>query len=183
MSEILDIVNDNDEVIDQAERDEVHRIGVVCRLVYVCFYTPDGQVILQKRSDTKKNDAGKLTTTVSGHVAAGQGYLEAAVRETLEESGVEVQKDDLEALGVVRADYIQGDYISNAMRGLFALKYAGSVDDLKVEEGDGAGFAVMSVDELENQLVMQPEQFAAVLTGQVGKNLVQGIKKRLSKGA
>jgi isopentenyldiphosphate isomerase len=52
MSEILDIVNDNDEVIGQAERDEVHRIGLVCRLAYVCFYTAGGEVILQKRSDT-----------------------------------------------------------------------------------------------------------------------------------
>lgn len=182
MSEILDIVNENDEVIGQAERDEVHRVGLVCRLVYVCFYTSDGQVILQKRSDTKKNDAGKLTTTVSGHVAAGQGYVEAALRETLEESGVEIQEADLEHFGVVRADYVQGEYISSAMRGLFALMYEGSVDDLKVEEGDGAGFVVMSLDELESQLAVRPERFAAVLTGQVGDDLVRGIKKLLSRG-
>lgn len=179
MSEILDVVNDNDEVIGQAERDEVHRIGLVCRLVYVCFYTPDGKVILQKRSDTKKNDAGKLTTTVSGHVASGQNYLEAAVREALEESGIEVEAADLENLGVVRADYIQGTYLSNAMRGLFAYKFAGNVSDLKVEDGDGAGFAVLPIIELERQLDSEPEKFATVLTDKVGKDLVQGIKNLL----
>ena len=72
MSEILDVVNENDEVIGQAERDEVHSKGLLCRLVYVRFYTTDGKVILQKRSASKKNDPGKLTTTVSGHVASGQ---------------------------------------------------------------------------------------------------------------
>lgn len=182
MSEILDVVNDNDEVIGQAERDEVHRVGLVCRLVYVCFYTKDGDVILQKRGDTKKNDAGKLTTTVSGHVASGQGYIEAALRETLEESGVEVSEDDLVSIGVVRADYVQGAYLSNAMRGLFALQFNGDENDLKVEDGDGAGFVKVSIDELEKQLDSEPEKFATVLSDQVGRDLVLGIKKLLNKG-
>lgn len=179
MSEILDVVNDSDEVIGQAERDEVHRTGLVCRLVYVCFYATDGTVILQKRSDTKKNDAGKLTTTVSGHVASGQNYLEAAVRETLEESGIEIETNELESLGVVRADYIQGTYLSNAMRGLFAYKFSGNVSDLKVEDGDGAGFVVLPIAELERQLDSEPEKFATILTDKVGRDLVQGIKKLL----
>ena len=179
MSEILDVVNDNDEVIGQAERDEVHRIGLVCRLAYVCFYTAGGEVILQKRSDTKKNDAGRLTTTVSGHVASGQDYLEAAVRETLEESGVEVEASDLTNLGVVRADYVQGTYLSNAMRGLFAYEFDGCVSDLKVEDGDGAGFVILPIEELENQLDSEPDKFATVLTDKVGRDLVQGIKTLL----
>ena len=179
MSEILDIVNDNDEVIGQAERDEVHRIGLVCRLAYVCFYTANREIILQKRSDTKKNDAGKLTTTVSGHVSSGQDYLEGAVRETLEESGIEVTESDLISLGVVRADYVQGEYLSNAFRGLFAYKFEGNVSDLKVEEGDGAGFAIMTIEELESQLESEPEKFATVLTDTAGKDLVKGIKSLL----
>jgi isopentenyl-diphosphate delta-isomerase len=179
MSEILDVVNDNDEVTGQAERDEVHRIGLVCRLVYVCFYTADGEILLQKRSNTKKNDAGKLTTTVSGHVASGQSYLEAAVRESLEESGVEVSAGDLVSLGVVRADYTQGLYLSNAMRGLFAYKFNGNITDLKVEDGDGAGFITLSIEELEKQLDSQPEKFAMVLADKVGRDLIQGIKKLL----
>ena len=179
MSEILDIVNDKDEVIGQAERDEVHRVGLVCRLAYVCFYTANREVILQKRSDTKKNDAGKLTTTVSGHVSSGQDYLEGAVRETLEESGVEVTESDLVSLGVVRADYVQGEYLSNAFRGLFAYKFEGDIADLKVEEEDGAGFVLISIDELERQLESEPEKFATVLADTVGKDLVKGIKKLL----
>lgn len=181
MSEILDVVNDRDEVIGQAERDEVHRIGLVCRLAYVCFYTANREIILQKRSDTKKNDPGKLTTTVSGHVAAGQNYLAAAVRETIEEAGVEVQPSDLVSMGVVRADYIQGSYLSNAMRGLFAYKFDGDVADLKVEEEDGAGFVSLPIEELEQQLDTNPEKFATVLTDKVGRDLIQGIKELVEK--
>lgn len=54
MSEILDVVNDNDEVIGQAERDRVHSEGLVCRLVYVCFYTAKGEIILQRGAILKR---------------------------------------------------------------------------------------------------------------------------------
>ena len=181
MSEILDVVNDNDEVIGQAERDEVHRRGLVCRLVYVCFYTAEREVILQKRSATKKNDADKLTTTVSGHVASGQNYLEAAVRETVEESGVEVEANELISLGVVRADYEQGSYVSNAMRGLFAHEFNGDVSGLKIEDGEGAGFVLLPIEELEKQLDNEPDKFATVLSDKVGRDLVEGIKNLLDK--
>lgn len=181
MSEILDIINENDEVIGQAERDKVHRDGLLCRLVYVCFYTPDGNVILQKRSTTKKNDPGKLTTTVSGHVGSGQNYLEAAVRETLEETGVEVMPNNLKDLGIIRADYTQGNYLSYAMRGFFAYKFDGTISDLKVEDDDGAGFVSFRIDELEDQLQNTPDVFAVVLTDKPGRKLVEGIK-RLLKG-
>lgn len=179
MSEILDIVNDQDEVMGQAERDEVHRIGLVCRLAYVCFYTANREIILQKRSTAKKNDPGKLTTAVSGHVASGQDYLEAAVRETLEETGVEIEANDLTSMGVVRADYVQGDYLSNAMRGLFSYQFDGNVSDLKVEDGDGAGFVTLPIEELEKQLDTESEKFATVLTDKVGRDLVQKIKNQL----
>lgn len=181
MSEILDIVNDNDEVVGQAERDRVHREGLVCRLVYVCFYTANREVILQKRSDVKMNDPGKLTTAVSGHVSSGQSYLEAAVRETAEETGIEVLASDLKNLGVVRADYVQGNYLSNAMRGLFAYEFDGTAADLKVEDGQGAGFETFTIDELEKELETHPDKFAVVLVDEVGKSLVRNVKALLDK--
>ena len=179
MSEILDIVNDQDEVIGQADRDEVHRTGLLCRLVYVWFYTSDGKVVLQKRSQTKKNDPGKLTTTASGHVSSGQSYIEAAVRETFEETGITISKLDLVDLGVVRANYTQGTYVSNAMRGLFAYKFDGDGANLKIEAGDGAGFVTLSITELEEALEAEPDTFATMLTDQVGRDFIESIKRLL----
>jgi isopentenyl-diphosphate delta-isomerase len=150
-------------------------------LVYVCFYTTNGEIILQKRSTTKKNDPGRLTTAVSGHVASGQSYLEAAVRETLEETGIEVEASKLIDLGIIRADFVQGDYLSNAMRGLFAYEFHRSIADLKVEDGDGAGFASFHIDQLESELQNNPEKFATILTEEPGRKLLQAIKKLLKK--
>jgi len=181
MSEILDVVNENDEVIGQAERDEVHRAGLLCRLIYVCFYTANGEIILQRRSLTKKNDPGKLTTAVSGHVAAGQSYLEAAVRETFEETGVKVEASDLIDLGIIRADFTQGDYLSNAMRGLFAYKFSGDINDLTVEEGDGAGFVSIPIEEIGKQLNEQREVFAMMLTSEAGRRFFESVKELIDR--
>lgn len=181
MSEILDVVNENDEVIGQAERDEVHRAGLLCRLIYVCFYTQNGEIILQRRSLTKKNDPGKLTTAVSGHVAAGQSYLEAAVRETLEETGVKVDANDLTDLGIIRADFAQGGYLSNAMRGLFAYKFSGSIDDLAVEDGEGAGFMSAPIEELSKQLNERPEEFSAMLASDAGRRFFELVKELINR--
>lgn len=180
MSEILDVVDDNDKVIATAERDEVHRVGPLCRLVYVLFFTQDGQVILQKRGMVKKNDAGKLTTTVSGHVISGQSYRAAAIKETLEEAGIQITEGELIDLGVVRADFTQGTYISNAMRALFAYKFNGSLLDLKVEPDEGAGFVSMPIEELEKQLHVTPGKFAQALRGDIGQHLIGKIKELLA---
>lgn len=181
MSEILDVINEQDEVIGQAERDEVHRMGLLCRLIYVCFYTPNGDIILQKRRLTKKNDPGKLTTAVSGHVAAGQTYLEAALRETFEETGMEIEASELINLGVVRADFAQGDYLSNAMRGLFAYEFKGKIEDLIVEESDGAGFISLPIHKLDLQLDTQPELFSTMLTSDAGRRFFASVRTLIGR--
>ena len=47
-SEIFDIVNDNDEVIGSASRDEVHKRGLKHRSVHLLIFNKQGSVLLQK---------------------------------------------------------------------------------------------------------------------------------------
>lgn len=67
------------------------------------------------------------------------------------------------------------------MRGLFAYEFNGSESDLKVEDGDGAGFETFDIDELEHELTSNPDRFATVLADEVGKNLVRSVKALLDK--
>ena len=68
---------------------------------------------------------------------------------------------------------------TNSMRGLFAYKFNGSASDLKVEDGDGAGFETFDIDELERELESNPNRFAVVLSDEVGKSLVRNVKTLL----
>lgn len=165
MAELLDIVDMQDQVIGQLEREEVHRRGLTCRIVHICFVTPTGDVILQKRSMTKASYPGRLTTTASGHVTSGESYQEAAVKETLEETGIQLTIDDLQYLGTIHLRHVERpDYISDAMRSIFAYRFTGDITDLKVEDGEGAGFVAMPINMLRTEALANPDQFAHSLT-------------------
>src|SRR5712671_4334508 len=91
MSEdIFDLVNERDEVIGQAPRQEVHARGLWHRAVHVLVFNARGEVFLQKRSMKKDIAAGKWDSSSSGHLDSGEDYDACAVRELREEIGLEL---------------------------------------------------------------------------------------------
>jgi len=86
--EIFDVVNEQDEVIGQAPRREVHARGLRHRAVHVLVFNRQGQVFLQKRSLLKDTAQGKWDSSSSGHVDTGEAYDACAVRELREEIGL-----------------------------------------------------------------------------------------------
>ncbi|MDC7126625.1 MAG: NUDIX domain-containing protein [Spirochaetales bacterium] len=99
MAEIFDIVDENDVVIGQAERSEVHgNPELFHRVAHVHVFNRFGYLFLQKRSKNKDLQPGKWDTSVGGHVDSGESYLAAAVRETAEELGIIVPEKQFEFL-------------------------------------------------------------------------------------
>lgn len=90
-SEIFDIVNDNDEIVGSASRNEVHRLGLKHRSVHLLIFNKQGSVLLQKRSMEKDTFPGTWDSSVSGHVDSGENYDKAVIRESWEELGVEFE--------------------------------------------------------------------------------------------
>lgn len=88
--EWFDVVNERDEVVGQAPRQEVHARGLRHRAVHVLVFNGRGQLFLQKRSRWKDREPGLWDSSASGHVDAGEAYDTAAVRELREELGVEL---------------------------------------------------------------------------------------------
>jgi len=90
-SEIFDIVNDNDEIIGNASRNEVHRMGLKHRSVHLLIFNKQESVLLQKRSMEKDTFPGVWDSSVSGHVDSGEDYDKAVIRESWEELGVKFE--------------------------------------------------------------------------------------------
>lgn len=85
--EIFDIVDQFDVVVGQAPRAEVHRLGLKHRAVHVLVFNTAGELFLQRRSMTKDCHPGVWDSSASGHLAVGESYDAAALRELEEELG------------------------------------------------------------------------------------------------
>ena len=86
--EPFDIVDDTDRVIGSAPRSEIHARGLRHRAVHLWLHDSAGRILLQRRSLSKDREPGKWTSSVSGHVNAGEEYDAAMYREIPEEIGV-----------------------------------------------------------------------------------------------
>ena len=86
--EYLDIVNDNDQVIGNAPRPEIYEKKLTHRIVHVIVFNDTGEMALQLRSSNVKFCPLHWSTTVGGHVLAGESYEQAAKRECKEEVGI-----------------------------------------------------------------------------------------------
>ena len=86
--EIFDVVDDQDRVIGQRPRSEVHRLGLLHRSVHVLVFNAAGLMFLQKRSMHKDENPGVWDASISGHLDTGESYDQCAIRESREELGI-----------------------------------------------------------------------------------------------
>lgn len=88
VTDIFDVVDEQDRVIAQCPRAEVHARGLLHRATHIWIWNAQGQFLLQKRSAHKDRFPNTWTSSVSGHVDSGENYLQAAQREIQEEAGI-----------------------------------------------------------------------------------------------
>jgi isopentenyl-diphosphate delta-isomerase len=94
--ELFDVVDEQDRVVGQARRADVHARRLLHRAVHVLCLDEAGRVFLQRRSMLKDSAPGKWCASCSGHLDAGEDYDAAALRELEEEIGVRVEPAALE---------------------------------------------------------------------------------------
>jgi 16S rRNA (adenine1518-N6/adenine1519-N6)-dimethyltransferase len=87
-SEILDLVNDNDEVTGQSTRAEIHAQNLLHRAVHIFVFNKRREVLLQLRSRFKDKHPGVWDSSSAGHIDAGESYATSAARELEEELGI-----------------------------------------------------------------------------------------------
>jgi len=85
--EILDLVNENDEIIGEVVRKDVHsNKELIHREIAVIIVDSKNRILLQKRSDYKTVNSGAWSVT-AGHVLKGENLLVTAHQELKEEVG------------------------------------------------------------------------------------------------
>ncbi len=98
-NELFYFVDDDDNVIGSVKRAEAHQSNSIKhRSIFILLFNDHDELLLQKRSQSKDTFPGFWTVSTSGHVAYGQSYDEASVREIQEELGLELPLERLQKI-------------------------------------------------------------------------------------
>ncbi|HJC43188.1 MAG TPA: NUDIX domain-containing protein [Candidatus Mediterraneibacter gallistercoris] len=91
------------------ERGVVHEDGSLHPTVHTWIVRPNDKsgydLLLQKRSECKDSNPGCWDISSAGHVEAGHGYLESAIRELKEELGIDALPEQLREVGTRRCGF------------------------------------------------------------------------------
>jgi isopentenyl-diphosphate Delta-isomerase len=133
MTELVDIVDENDNVIGKTTWDDAFGKNLLRRSVRVIILNSRGEMLLQKRSSKLKIHPGQWSSGATGSVRSGETYDEAAKRELKEEMGIETE---LKFLFKLR------QHSPNAISGVFEGCYDGEIKP-DAEEVEMAEFVSM----------------------------------------
>ena len=138
MMEIIEIWDENGVPTGKtAPKPEVHRNGWFHPTVHVWFYTPDGKILLQKRSPGKETFPNLWDVSVAGHIHAGETPMEAALREVREEIGLEVDPKELEFLGRFKSEHFHAeDFIDREFHYCYLSPLGTALETLHPQEGE-----------------------------------------------
>lgn len=164
----LNIVDEQGDVIGEETHARIHHEGLLHKIVHVWFYTPDKQVIFQRRGKDAETNPNLLDATVGGHVEIGQSDIQAAVGETKEETSILLQPDDFVPIAVKKFNRVEDkttDTTSSHLVVVFAYLFKGNLKDLqaKSDEDGGIRFESMPVDKVFWLTEAEKKQFIPAL--------------------
>lgn len=88
MIENVILVDSNDTVVGKMEKMEAHQKAQLHRAVSVFIFNSQGQLLLQKRAESKYHSPGLWTNTACTHPRPNESNENAAIRRLDEEMGV-----------------------------------------------------------------------------------------------
>ena len=134
--EKLDIYDEYMNKIGIEPRDTVHQNGLWHKTVHCWIYDEDGNVYFQIRADS-----GKLYTTASGHVLAGETVRDAFQREIYEEIGIDLDVSKAIPLEIVfwRQDKPQKNWYDRAFAHVYKNKLPVGFSNFSFQESEVTG--------------------------------------------
>lgn len=146
----LNVVDEKGRIIGEDTRENIHSKGLLHREVHVWFYTPKGKIIFQLRGKNKDTFPNLLDATVGGHVEINSNFLNTALKEMLEETGVKADEKDIRLISTLRkkaVDHATGKF-NNVIRAIYAYKYTKGLENLRIEGKQAQKFEAWPIENL-----------------------------------
>ena len=159
--ELLDVVDNNNDLTGEiVEREIVHSKGLLHREVGVIILNENQELLLEKRSLTKKQSPGKWAIC-AGHIEAGDVPEKAIIREIKEEIGIDVKIDDLKFLDVFKRDKkFNNGQQNNTFIYIYVYRTNNKIEDYTIQIEELSEVKYFSKEEVEKALEDGNEDFA-----------------------
>ena len=131
-------------------KSEIHRKGLFHSTVHVWIFTEEGNILIQKRSKKKELNPGVWDVSVAGHIKFNENIKKAAKRETLEETGININTKDLLKIGVYRSINIHPTAIDKEFFHTFILKIDKNSINLDFKNNEVDDLKFISIEEMES---------------------------------
>ena len=156
MAEILDIVDEQGHPTGRtALRTDIHAQGLLHRTSHLWLVRRrEGRVeiLLQHRSPQKEAYPDCYDISSAGHIPAGCGFEESAIRELHEELGIEASEDELILCGrrrfVYRERHSGRPYIDNQISNVYILWRDVPPEQMTLQEEEVDGVCWMAFDDM-----------------------------------
>ncbi|MGD2249011.1 MAG: isopentenyl-diphosphate Delta-isomerase [Candidatus Methanofastidiosia archaeon] len=144
MSEMIILVDENDNEIGTIEKLEAHKTGKLHRAFSIFVFNPQGEMLLHKRASHKYHSGGLWSNTCCSHPRKGESLHEAVHRRLQEEMGFDCDLQEIFHF-IYTADL--GELTEHELDHVFFGEYTGDVNPNPEEVEDYAWIPVQSLQE------------------------------------
>ena len=131
-------------------KSEIHRKGLFHSTVHVWIFTEEGNILIQKRSKKKELNPAVWDVSVAGHIKFNENIKKAAKRETLEETGININTKDLLKIGIYRSINIHPTAIDKEFFHTYILKIDKNSINLDYKNNEVDDLKFISIEEMES---------------------------------
>ena len=131
-----------------------------------------GELLLQKRSATKKSNPNKWGIT-AGHIDAGEEPLEVAKRETLEEIGLQLKDNNLEFLFLEKMERKN----NNHFKYMYYAKTDKHISEFVIQKEELSELKYISLKEFEDIIERQDDEYVFSKSSYISK-LISILKNK-----
>ena len=111
----------------------------------------------------------------------GSDYENTALQELTEETGIKTEKNNLVFIQIVRSKTFDTatNKTNNVIRAIYAYRYEGKVEDLKVEKGKAIGFESWPLEKIFNISDEDKKRFIPSIFEKQNLEIFAKVKKLL----
>ena len=149
MEELIDVLDEDGNKTGRIEtRSKVHEIGLWHRIVAIALIDSKGQLLMQKRTMTKKSNPGKWDLSV-----AGESSIEAVLKEVREEVGLILEEKDLRYILTAKKVSTKDNIINKHIIDCYIAIYPEiDINKLKLQESEVEQVKLCNLQEVKEMV-------------------------------